>query len=108
MNEGRIKQIVCTGAAAGAAITVTGIQYGDKIISVTDLSTAQADITLQYTVATAGGTISNTAGGASTSGHLVLVMWYQHFQYRDPITEEASTVDASLRNTAAGRFGTPF
>lgn len=68
------RTFLATGAAAGD-VTCTGIQVGDEIDFVLDL-TAPADLTSEFSV-TAADTINNT-GGTSTATHDVWVGWYKH------------------------------
>lgn len=67
-----LKSRVVAGAAAGN-LTVTGIKKGDTLIVVQRTDAAAASIVGEFTV-TADDTINN-AGGTSTAGGIVLVMW---------------------------------
>jgi hypothetical protein len=67
-----LKSRVVAGAAAGN-ITVDGINPGDKIVTVINLSAAGANLASQFRP-TAIDTINNT-GGTVTTGMLLLVQW---------------------------------
>ncbi len=65
-----LRQTIVAGAAAGD-ITVTGIEVGDKLVSVLDI--AGVDLTSEFTV-TAADTINND-GGTSSAASFVIVTY---------------------------------
>lgn len=71
-----VRQTTAAGAVAGD-ISVTGIKYGDELISVINLADA-ADLTSEFAI-TADGTINN-AGGTSTATDNLLVTWMAYAQ----------------------------
>lgn len=76
-RQSELEVAVVAGAAAGN-ITVTGINLGDKIISVLVFTTAAsiatlADLTSEFSI-TAADTINNT-GGTSTANNSVVVIY---------------------------------
>lgn len=70
-----LTSFVAAGAAAGN-MTVTGIEIGDILRIVQDLTTG-GNLADEFTV-TAADTINNT-GGTSTAGHAVLVIWQRRY-----------------------------
>jgi len=61
------------GAAAGD-ITVAGIKTSDTLVAVVKVSAAGGNLASEFTISTLN-TINN-AGGTSTSGATVMVIWY--------------------------------
>lgn len=70
----RIRWFVATGGAAGD-ITVTGINLGDKLSLVLNL-TDLVDLTSEFSI-TAANTINN-AGGTATTGDALLVCYFDN------------------------------
>jgi len=70
----RIRWFVATGGGAGD-ITVTGINLGDKLSLVLNL-TDSADLTSEFSI-TAADTINND-GGTATTGDALLVCYFDN------------------------------
>lgn len=85
MDARDIGLLIAAGAVAGN-VTATGIQFGDGLMAVIDMTT-RADLVAEFTV-TADDTINNI-GGTSTNGHNVLVLFHRKWHLRSKFEENA-------------------
>jgi hypothetical protein len=72
-----LRQLRSATVAGGAAgnLTVAGITVFDKLVTVLDVSAADANLVDEFTV-TAADTINNT-GGTATTDMILLVQWIE-------------------------------
>lgn len=71
-SKGLVRETVITGGAAGD-LTVTGINLGDELVSVMNV-TDWTDVTAEFSIK-ANNTINNT-GGTTTATKKVKVLWH--------------------------------
>lgn len=84
---GRISSRTIAGAAAGN-LTVAGIKFKDRLITVQAVSVPGANLVGEFTV-TADNTINNTAGTSTAGVAAVLVEWESYSGGRQDVRQRA-------------------
>ena len=80
LSRDAVRQGVAAGGAAEAALTVTGINLGDRLVSVLRMVGAGTDVTdvtnltAEFAI-TAANTIANVSGDTDTTGSKLIVTW---------------------------------